>query len=320
MSFSGKVLRTALVASALSALCVVGASAANLGVASPDQAVRVRESASTDSAILTTVYPGEVVVVLEDNGDGWYKVDRNTVVGYMSADYITVKEKADITIGYGKCTAESGLNIRAAASTDSDRLGALDKDEIVAIVGIDNGWYKIEYGDDKDGYVLSDYIVTTKEVPASRDAATKTSTAKAETKTEAKAETKAAAPASSVGQQIAAYAQKFVGCRYVYGAAGPKTFDCSGFTMYVYKQFGYKLPHGASSSLKYGTKVSKSDLQPGDLVFFRHSGSSYAADHVGIYIGGGKVIHASTNGYKVRIDTINSGYYSGFYSTARRIF
>ena len=82
--------------------------------------------------------------------------------------------------------------------------------------------------------------------------------------------------------------------------------------------FGYTINRTASTQLSNGYKVSKSELAPGDLVFFRYQ-TSYPASHVGIYIGNGQFIHASTNGYRVRIDTLMSGHYCNVYLTARRI-
>ena len=118
---------------------------------------------------------------------------------------------------------------------------------------------------------------------------------------------------------LCAYASIFEGYPYVYGASGPNSFDCSGFTMYVFAQAGIKLPHGATSQLSYGTEVSRSDLQPGDLVFFQDYG--YTASHVGIYIGGDQFIHASSsyyNGHCVVITSLSETYYNNHYLTARR--
>ena len=88
--------------------------------------------------------------------------------------------------------------------------------------------------------------------------------------------------------------------------------------MYLYKQYGINLAHGASAQMSYGVSVNKSELQPGDLVFFRYR-TSKPASHVGIYIGGGQFIHASTREYLVRIDTLLTGHYSNVYVGARRL-
>lgn len=117
---------------------------------------------------------------------------------------------------------------------------------------------------------------------------------------------------------LVSYAQQFVGCAYVMNAAGPSSFDCSGLVMYVYANAaGISLPHSAAAQAGYGTAVSKSALQPGDLVFFNVSGGSI--DHVGIYIGGGQMVNAEKPGVGVIDDNINSGYWSSKFACARRI-
>ena len=110
-----------------------------------------------------------------------------------------------------------------------------------------------------------------------------------------------------------------LGTRYVYGGASAGGFDCSGFTMYIFAQVGVKLPHGATSQLSYGASVSRSELQPGDLVFFQDYGA--VASHVGIYIGGDQFIHASSSSGNSRCVTVSSlaeSYYANHYYTARR--
>ena len=111
----------------------------------------------------------------------------------------------------------------------------------------------------------------------------------------------------------------FRGTPYVYGASRPGAFDCSGFTMYVYKQYGHSLPHTASGQWQsgIGTKVwSIGALQPGDLVFFndpsRNAGK--ACSHAGIYVGGGQFIHASSSRSRgVIISDLTSGYYNTYF-------
>lgn len=122
--------------------------------------------------------------------------------------------------------------------------------------------------------------------------------------------------ASSRGGQVASYALRFVGYPYVWGATGPRAFDCSGFALYVYRHFGVGLARTASSQY-YGNghSVSKSQLAPGDLVFF-YSGIS----HVGIYIGGGRFVHASNSSTGVKISSLYEGHYLSSFRGAKRIF
>ena len=103
---------------------------------------------------------------------------------------------------------------------------------------------------------------------------------------------------------------------YVYGGAGPSGFDCSGFTMYIYGQFGVRLPHGATDQMRYGAAVDRSQLQPGDLIFFHDDYySSSTASHCGIYVGDGMMIHA---GDPISYANLNTSYWqSHFYAYGR---
>jgi len=120
---------------------------------------------------------------------------------------------------------------------------------------------------------------------------------------------------SGKGNTVVETAQKYKGSSYAYGGSSPSGFDCSGFTAYVYNMHGVSLNRTAAGQYSNGVSVSKSDLQPGDLVMFGKSG----INHVGIYIGGGQMIHAANPDRGVTTDTINSGYYYDNYVGARRV-
>jgi cell wall-associated NlpC family hydrolase len=116
-------------------------------------------------------------------------------------------------------------------------------------------------------------------------------------------------PASTLGGQAVAIAERYLGVPYVWGGASPSGFDCSGLTMYVYSQLGVSLPHNAAAQYYALPHVSESDLQPGDLVFFD------GLNHVGIYIGGGSIIHAPHTGTVVQISSLSGG--GSYYGAAR---
>lgn len=125
---------------------------------------------------------------------------------------------------------------------------------------------------------------------------------------------------SSTGADIVAKAKEYLGYSYVAGGASPDTgFDCSGFTQYIYGEFGIRLNRVANAQADNGTEISKSELQPGDLVLFSYYGSD-SIGHSGIYIGDGQFIHAANSNRGVVIDTLESGYYLDNYVTARRVF
>jgi cell wall-associated NlpC family hydrolase len=120
------------------------------------------------------------------------------------------------------------------------------------------------------------------------------------------------APPPSRYGGVVGIAMQYLGTPYVYGGSSPGGFDCSGFVMYVFAQVGVSLPHNAAAQYGYGTPVSRSDLQPGDLVFFNGLG------HDGIYIGGGQFIHSPHTGDVVKISSM-TGWYSSTFVGARRI-
>lgn len=288
-----RLLRVALLGTVLTAMCTIGASAATLGAGTVTaDALRLRSTPATEGEILATVSSGTSVVVLDEAEDGWYKVNYNSVEGYMSGEYLDVATKAETDLGYGKVDADgSTLNMRAGASTSFDSLCSIPSGTVLELEGVYEGWYKVTYAGNT-GYVSSDYITITTEPTT--------------------------AAASALGEQVVALAKQYLGTPYVLGGNGPSSFDCSGFTKYIYAQFGYTLNRTATDQLQNGVSVSRSELQPGDLVFFKYN-TSKPVSHVGIYIGGGEFIHASTNRYMVQIDQMNSGHYANVFVYARRI-
>lgn len=120
-------------------------------------------------------------------------------------------------------------------------------------------------------------------------------------------------------QSVVDYARKFLGIKYVWGGTTKKGFDCSGFVKYVYKNFGINLNRVSSGQAKNGVYIKKASLLLGDLVFFDTNGGKNGINHVGIYIGGGKFIHASSSHKKIVTSNINKGFYSKVYMTARRV-
>lgn len=121
---------------------------------------------------------------------------------------------------------------------------------------------------------------------------------------------------SDIGMDVAKTAHKYLGTPYKSGGRSPKGFDCSGLVWFVYKQYGVKLPVSSSDQSEAGFKVSKKKMQPGDLIFFKTKGRIH---HVGIYVGGGKMIHAPGLGKKVVKVSLDNNYYVKHFAMARRI-
>lgn len=250
--------------------------------------VNLRVDASTESTILTTLDEGTELTVLSVE-DEWCYVTWEDQTGYVNANYVYVDGilMADPRgIVTGSC-----VNVRSQPSTDSSILTKVYAGSTVELLFQEDGWYAMNC-DGVLGYISADYVRPYN--PAA---------------------------ASAVGAEAVEIAMQYLGVPYVYGGASSSGFDCSGFTMYVFSQLGYSLPHSATSQWEsVGEYVERSDLQPGDLVLFcdpsRSNGK--ACSHVGIYIGNNEFIHASTS-YGVRISSLDESYYNGYYKGAKRL-
>ena len=209
------------------------------------------------------------------------------------------------------------VNLRKEANTNSEVVTKLSLNTAVDVYAEENGWSKVKVNGN-EGYISSS-LLSEKKKETSRSLETprtKTSENSSEnTKTSQEKETTTTVPVSGKGATAVETAKKYIGCSYVYGASGPSSFDCSGFTSYVFKQHGISLNRTAAGQYSNGVAVSRDQLQPGDLVMFGKSG----INHVGIYIGGGQIVHAANKSRGVTTDTINSGYYNNNYVGARRV-
>ena len=125
---------------------------------------------------------------------------------------------------------------------------------------------------------------------------------------------------SSEAHPLVSAAKRYLGVRYRYGGSSPsRGFDCSGFVYYLLSRHGIKSPHSAAELFRMGKPVSRSELKPGDLVFFRNTARRRGITHVGIYIGGGKFIHASSGRGRVTITSLSDPYYAARFVGARRL-
>ena len=281
-----------LVSVAVLAAVTVLASATELktGIGVVNASLRLRAKPSTDADIISTAAPGDNVVIIREV-DGWYLVDYNLDIGYMSQEYITFKERENVELGYGEVNT-SAVNMRSSPSSDSDLVYQLGYGEEAYIIGFNCGWYKVQYNG-ATGYIRSDLLALT-EKPLYNSSGSYV----------------------SAGQLVVDYAMNFLSTPYVWGGTSPSGFDCSGFTRYVFQNLGYGLNRTAGQQLSNGYSVSS--LQPGDLVFF--TGTYYTsapASHVGIYIGDNEFIHAASGG--VRITSLSDSYYASRYIGARRV-
>ena len=292
-------LLTAILAVSILASLAVGASAIELktgiGIVESN-GLRLRAKPNTDAEILANASYGDNVVIIREV-DGWYLVDYNLQIGYMSADYITFKERENVDLGYG-VVEDASVNLRDTPSTDGALLATLTTGETAYIIGLNCGWYKVQY-EGQTGYIRSDLLALT-EPP----------------RWNSQNYVGEAPVVETVGEQIVNYAYNFLGTPYVWGGSSPSGFDCSGFTQYVFKQMGYSIKRTAAQQLTCGYAVS--DLQLGDLVFFENTYTTGAdASHVGIYVGNNQFIHAASGG--VKVTDLSDDYYAARYIGARRV-
>ena len=271
----------------------------------------------TEESNVYILLPLDALVSVMEDLDDWFRVSYNDCTGFVSPEYVELLKRSETFQTYGVVDAEE-MPLLKEADGDSEVLATLKDGDRVEVTGLENGWFAVKSGD-KTGYVTGDDLDLTMEKEAPKPKAT---TKKPQTGTAAAGGTgeSGGTVASGSGSDVAAFAQQYLGTPYVYGGAGPGGFDCSGFTMFVFSHFGVSLAHGATPQLNNGYAVSMSELQPGDLVFFFGTyNTSSAASHVGIYVGGGQFIHASSS-RGVIISGLSESYYANRYLTARRVF
>jgi len=266
--------------------------------------VNFREEPSTSSKILVQLKKGTKVSVVASEGD-WCQVRYSDTTGWVHGDYITVRDE-QISAGVVKADV---LNVRSKPDTSSEIITKIEKGTIVEIVEQSGDWYRITIYDEKYGWVHGDYI-TIREDKVSRGSQG----------TQTTVEDPVADPNKDLRQQIVDYSKKLLGIKYKYGGSTTSGFDCSGFVSYVFKKFGITLPRASKDMGNSGVAVKKENLKPGDLVFFDTNGGLNGINHVGIYIGDGKFIHASSYiGKKVTISSLNDNFYSKSYMRARDV-
>lgn len=194
-------------------------------------------------------------------------------------------------------------NLRKETSTSSQVVANLSLNDKVEILGEENNWYKVKVNG-KQGYIAKSLISNKKQT---------TNTSRGEEVDRNNINN----TKSSNANAVVSYAKNLIGSKYVSGGSTPSGFDCSGFTYYVYKNFGVSLNRASSGQASNGKAVEKSNLLEGDLVLF--SQGSKKIGHVGIYIGNNQFIHAANARKGVIVTSLSDSYYTKNYVTARRV-
>ena len=287
--------------------------------------VNVRSIPSEEGEIVGKLYDKSVGEFIEEK-DGWYKIVSGNCTGYVKGEYCVVGEEAEaLAKEVGTTYAivnTTTLKVRKEASTESAVLGLVPIEEELVVVEEFDGWVKIAI-EEGDGYVSRDYVnLRTDFVHAesreeeearlaaearareeARAAAAATEASRAQQQAEVQVQKSeanqaaidsarniaAASVGSEMGKSVIDYATQFVGNPYVWGGSSlTNGTDCSGFVMSVYSNFGVSLPHSSSALRSKGYDVGGlENAQPGDIVCY--------SGHVGLYVGNGQIVHASTS-------------------------
>ena len=289
----------------------------NFAIADVTDYVNVRSLPSTDGEIVGKIFDGAVAQVLSKAGDNdeWFQITSGNVEGYIKAEFFIYGEEAAAVMGdyvtkYALVKADR-LNVRKEATTDSARIGYLDNEEKVKILEELGEWLKVQYIAGKEGYVAAEYVQvleeytyakTLEEERAEIAARKALEQRQQQSENQAPENTQVQAPNTNYGSNaelraaIVAYALQFVGGKYVSGGTSLATgTDCSGFTCFVYADFGYsisRIPDGQYTS--NGRSIDYSQIQPGDIICYSSNGGK-SCTHVAMYIGDGQVVHAANS-------------------------
>lgn len=271
--------------------------------------VNVRKEPNKNSAIQVQLKKDNIVDVVKSEGE-WYKIKLvDGMLGYIYKDLITsvpevkgvsiVKDAVAKQLQSVYVTSQTGLKLRAYPTTTSQSKKTLPyASKLVVYKTINDKWLEVKDIKGDIGFVHKEYISS--KLPNNSVNVASTSSSKA--------------------QSIISYAKKFIGTRYVWGGNSlTRGIDCSGFTQQVMRKFNINLPRTAREQAKVGSYVKKSNLRPGDLIFFDTMNRGYIS-HCAIYIGNNKFIHSSSSKNKIGIIITDlSGFYVRKYKTARRV-
>jgi N-acetylmuramoyl-L-alanine amidase len=273
--------------------------------------LNVRSGPDTMKPITATVDHNEIVVILEKTSSEWYHINYHGSEGYVAAMYLTDVLTAENFNATGTVTGDDVL-FRSTPSTSGSLLGKCDAGTTIKIIGINSGWYKVQFKGNT-GYIRSDFITIIADSSANAASAVAGVS-------DTQNGTQISDEQLTLRQQLIKYALQYVGYNYVYGGSSPSNgFDCSGFVYYVFHHYDYDVTRTASSQYSQdGSGILKSELEPGDLVFFSSNGG-YSVTHVGIYIGDNQFVHASTPKIGVVVSRLDSTYYTNVWYGAKRV-
>lgn len=291
---------------------------ANFAIADVNDYVNVRNQPSTEGEIVGKIFDGSVAQVLAIAGenDEWFQITSGNVEGYIKAEFFIYGEAAaevmdEYVTKYAEVKADR-LNVRKEATTDSARIGYLNNGEKVKLIEDLGDWKKVQYSEGKEGYVSAEYVQILEEYTYAKTLEEEQAEIEARRALEQRQKvSENLVPESTENVQapntnyttnselraaIVAYALQYVGDAYVSGGTSLATgTDCSGFTCFVYADFGYSIsrtPEGQYTGA--GRGIDYSEIQPGDIICYSSNGGK-SCTHVAMYIGDGQVVHAANS-------------------------
>jgi cell wall-associated NlpC family hydrolase len=284
--------------------------------------IRIRTGAGTENPKIADAYEGESVSVLEGPakdsiGRDWFKISAPTGTGWILGIFLqgtTVAGAADRTgtalTGYARVANAGGdpVRLRTAAYAEASIITLLNEGTTVEVNSAPTAgptgimWYQVST-QGLTGWMMAQYLVQADGPAAQAPVAQQA------------AET---SQASGTGATAVSIALQYVGYRYVYGGSSPRGFDCSGLVYYVYHtRLGMAVGRDTDAQLGSGTRVSRANLQPGDILIFANTYKA-GPSHAGIYIGGGRFVHAENESTGVVISSLSTSYWANHYYSAVR--
>lgn len=274
--------------------------------------VNIRAKSTTNSTIIAKAKTNQKVTVIT-TGKEWSKIKIGNKIGWITNKYLeknTAEKLVDATksapvIAINGVIKGNDVNIRKNPTRASSVIAKIDSGKSVKILETNNEWTKISTVA-TSGWVSSKYVSNSIKATSRGDNTLR--------------DTSSLEYNSGLASKIIETGKDYMGTNYVYGGTTPRGFDCSGFIGYIMKKNDIDLPRTSAEQATVGEHVDRDDLKPGDLIFFDTDGGKNHVSHVGMYIGEGRFIHASSGGDgEVKISSLSEHFYSVTYMTARRV-
>lgn len=257
----------------------------NLGVANVNNYLNIRKEAGEDKEVVGKLPQNAGCEILSRDGE-WFQIKSGKVTGYVKAEYLLTGEAANAKAEEVKTAVATvnttTLKVRVEPNKEAKVITLIPIEEELEVLEDQGEWIKVTVDSD-EGYISKEFVDISYSLP----------------KAVSMTELKYGDGVSDSRVSIVEYAKQFLGNPYVWGGTSlTNGTDCSGFVMQLLKKYGVSLPHSSAAQSRMGTAVDYSNLLPGDLLFYGKNGH---VSHVTMYIGGGKVIHASSKKTGIKI-------------------